>query len=220
MSPLRILLADDHALVRAGLRSIVASFPDVEIVGETGDGKEAVRLSEQLQPDVVLMDVSMPGLNGLEATRRITRQHSRPRVVMLSMHADKEYVHQALAAGAAGYLLKNADPAELEMALRAVGRGEAWLSPAISRTVTVALIRGEETTGGGAAQTQSLTPRQREVIQLIAEGHSTKGIARLLQLSVKTVETHRAQIMNRLGIHDVAGLVRYAIRTGIVRAET
>ena len=220
MSPLRILLADDHALVRAGLRSIVASFPDVEIVGETGDGKEAVRLSEQLQPDVVLMDVSMPGLNGLEATRRITRQHSRPRVVMLSMHADKEYVHQALAAGAAGYLLKNADPAELEMALRAVGRGEVWLSPAISRTVTVALIRGEETAGGGAAQTQSLTPRQREVIQLIAEGHSTKGIARLLQLSVKTVETHRAQIMNRLGIHDVAGLVRYAIRTGIVRAET
>ncbi len=153
MSPLRILLADDHALVRAGLRSIVASFPDVEIVGETGDGKEAVRLSEQLQPDVVLMDVSMPGLNGLEATRRITRRHSRPRVVMLSMHADKEYVHQALAAGAAGYLLKNADPAELEMALRAVGRGEVWLSPAISRTVTVALIRGEETTGGGAAQT-------------------------------------------------------------------
>jgi DNA-binding NarL/FixJ family response regulator len=216
LNGLRIVLVDDHRLVRAGLRALVESL-GVEVVAEAGDGVEALQLIGQFHPAVALMDISMPGLNGLEAARRVVKEHPSTRVVILSMHADSEYVHQALLAGAAGYLLKTAERAELEMALRSVARGEVWLSPAIGRTVIGQLSRAPHAFERSADSIEQLTPRQREVLQLVAEGHSTKKIAQRLQLSVKTVETHRAQIMNRLDIHTVAGLVLYALRVGVIR---
>jgi DNA-binding NarL/FixJ family response regulator len=212
MTSRRVLLVDDHGLVRAGLRCLLESMLDIEVVGEAGDGREALKLIEKLHPDVVLMDLSMPVLNGLEAIRRSAKLAPKPRVLVLSMHADKVYVRHALAAGAAGYVLKTADRGELAMAVATVARGESWLSPAIAKSVIEDLIAG--------TPDEDLTPRQREVLQLIAEGHSTKDIARRLHLSVKTIETHRAQIMQRLDIHDVAGLVRYAIRRLLVSGES
>jgi DNA-binding NarL/FixJ family response regulator len=206
----RILLADDHTLVRAGMRSLLESLPKVEIVGEVGDGLKALQLIGRLHPDVALMDVSLSGMNGLEAARRAFKRYPRTRVVMLANHADQEQVSEALVAGVAGYLLKSAEPAELAMALSAVGRGEVWISPGVSRAVVGTLARYK------LQRAETLTPRQREVLQLVAEGHSTKDIARRLRISAKTVDTHRAQIMERLDIHRVAGLVRYAIRAGIV----
>lgn len=219
MSELRILLAEDHNLVRAGLRSLLESFDDMKVVGEASNGNEALQQIEELQPDIVLMDVAMPDLNGIEATRRAARAHSRTRVVMLSMHGAHEYVRQALLAGAAGYVLKSAESGELETAVRAVARGEHWLSPAISRIAIAAFVNDGSAPGDAAHSTGRLTARQREVLQLIAEGHSTKDIGRLLHVSVKTVESHRAQLMERLDIHDVAGLVLYAVRTGIVHPD-
>jgi DNA-binding NarL/FixJ family response regulator len=214
---LRTLLADDHALMRAGLRSLLEEMAGVEVVAEAADGHEALRLIGELKPDVALFDISMPGLNGLEAAARAAREHPRTRVIILSMHVlsmhvDDEYVRRALAAGAAGYLLKSSDPSELEMALRAVGRGESWLAPEVSSRV-MAYARGDKS--GGSGPLELLTPRQREVLQLIAEGHSNKEIAHRLNLGVKTVETHRSELMERLDIHGTAGLVRYAIRVGI-----
>jgi DNA-binding NarL/FixJ family response regulator len=212
VSGLRVLLADDHALVRAGIRSLLESLPEVEIVDEATDGHEALRLLDERRPHLLLLDVSMPGLNGLEVADRAARKHPRTRVVMLSMHADREYVQRALASGAVGYILKSADRRELELAVRAVARGDTWLSPAVSKTVIAELNRREQ-------PAQLLTARQREVLQLIAEGHSTREIADRLGISVKTVESHRAQLMHRVGIRNVPGLVRYAIRAGIVRAD-
>lgn len=211
-----ILLADDHALVRAGLRKLLESLPDVEVVGEADDGQAVLDLAGQLHPDVVLMDIAMPRLNGLEAAARLSRATPHTRVLILSMHQNEDYVRQALRAGAAGYLLKDAAPAELALALKAVMRGDSWLSPAVSKGVVsdyVQRLRGEESPGN------TLTPRQREVLQLVAEGNSTKEIARRLDLSVKTVETHRTQLMKQLDLHDVAALVRYAIRTGLISSE-
>jgi DNA-binding NarL/FixJ family response regulator len=213
MSPLRILLADDHALVRAGLRALIAEM-GMEVVAETGDGQEAVRLIGETRPDVALVDISMPGLNGLEVAARAAKQNAATRVVILSMHVDDEFVRRALVAGASGYLLKNADRGEFELALRAVSRGETWLSPEISRRVAAAYAQGAQAPPDSASEV--LTPRQREVLQLIAEGLSSKEIACRLDLAAKTVETHRAELMQRLGIHGVAGLVRYAIRVGLV----
>jgi DNA-binding NarL/FixJ family response regulator len=215
MTRIRILLADDHALVRAGFRSLLETFEGTEVVGEASDGDEALRLIAVLRPDVVLIDISMPGLNGLEVTARATVAHPRVRIVMLSMHSDDEYIQRAFRAGASGYLLKNADRPELEMAVRAVARGEAWLSPAVSKKV----IAGYGARGTTAAGAEQLTPRQRQTLQLIAEGHSTKEIAHRLDLSVKTVESHRTQLMERLDLHNIASLVRYAIRLGIVRVD-
>ncbi len=209
---LRTLLADDHALMRAGLRSLLEAMPGVEVVGEAADGHEALRLIGELKPDVAFFDISMPGLNGLEAAARAAREHPQTRIIILSMHVDDEYVHRALMSGAAGYLLKNSDPSELEMALRAVGRGESWLAPEVSSRV-IAYARSDKS--GGSGPIELLTPRQREVLQLIAEGLSNKEIAHRLKLSVKTVETHRSELMERLDIHGTAGLVRYAIRVGI-----
>jgi DNA-binding NarL/FixJ family response regulator len=212
-----LLLADDHALVRAGIRALLESLDGVEVIGEASDGHDALRMIGEQRPDLALLDISMPGLNGLEVTARATREYPRTRVIVLSMHADDEYVYRALRAGATGYLLKNADRRELELAVRAVARGEAWLSPAVSKKVIAAFA------GGGKRSedpVEVLTPRQREILQLVAEGHSTKEIAQRLVLSVKTVESHRTQLMERLGIHDVSGLVRYAIRLGIVRVES
>jgi DNA-binding NarL/FixJ family response regulator len=209
---LRTLLADDHALMRAGLRSLLEAMPGVEVVGEAADGHEALRLIGELKPDVAFFDISMPGLNGLEAAARAAREHPQTRIIILSMHVDDEYVHRALMSGAAGYLLKNSDPSELEMALRAVGRGESWLAPEVSSRV-IAYARSDKS--GGSGPIELLTPRQREVLQLIAEGLSNKEIAHRLNLSVKTIETHRSELMERLDIHGTAGLVRYAIRVGI-----
>ena len=216
MTPLRVLLADDHALVRAGLRSLLNGMPGVEVVAEASDGAEALELATRERPDVVLMDIAMKGMSGLEATTRLRAELPQAKVIILSMHASEEYVLQALRAGAAAYLIKDAATAELELALKSVARGENYLSPAISRQV----VDGYVQRVGAAADADPLTPRQRDVLRRIAEGRSTKQIAFELNLSVKTVETHRAQIMERLSIRDVAGLVRYAMRTGLVPPES
>lgn len=215
-APIRVLLAEDHALVRAGIRSLLASVPDIEVVGEAGDGREALAILERTPADVAILDITMPGMNGLEAASRIAERWPATRVIILSMHSNEEYVARALRAGAAGYLLKDAGTSELEAAIRAVVGGQSYLSPAVSKRV----VAGGS--GGGAegpTALEALTPRQREVLQLIAEGHSTKGIAAVLELSVKTIETHRTQLMQRLGIHDVAGLVRYAMRMGLINPD-
>lgn len=215
MTAVRVLLADDHTLVRAGLKKLLESLPGIMVVGEAGDGLELISLVEKLQPHLVLMDIAMPGLNGLEATARLKKAWPDIRVLVLSMHQNEEYVRQALRNGAMAYLLKDAAPLELEMAIAAVLRGETYLSPAVSRWVVsdyVHRLRDDEQDDG------HLTPRQRQVLQLIAEGQSSKDIARRLGLSIKTVETHRSQLMKQLNIHDVAGLVRYAMRAGCITA--
>ncbi len=216
MAALRVLLVDDHKLVRAGMRSLLREIEGVEVVAEASDGAEALLLAERERPDVVLMDIAMKGMNGLEAAARLRERLPATKIVILSMHTSEEYVLLALRAGAAAYLIKDSATSELELALQSVMRGETYLSPAISRQVVEGYVQrvGE----GGAAD--PLTPRQREVLKRIAEGRSTKEIAYELNLSVKTVETHRAQIMERLGIRDVAGLVRYAMRAGLVPPET
>jgi DNA-binding NarL/FixJ family response regulator len=217
VKPTRVLLADDHTLVRAGLRKLLESMPDVTVVGEADDGLALLALAAQLQPDLVLMDIAMAGLNGLEATARLLKAQPGVRVLILSMHQNEEYVRQALRSGAVAYLLKDAAPAELEQAIKAVQRGESYLSPAVSRGVVsdyVQRLRGD------AEPAVTLTPRQREVLQLVAEGHSTKEIARRLDLSVKTVDTHRSQLMKQLDIHEVAGLVRYAVRSGLISSDS
>ncbi len=217
------MLADDHTLVRAGIRSLLEGLDHIEVVAETGDGREALRLAKVCEPDVVLMDIGMPVMNGLEATARITKDFPNVHVIILSMHASEEYVWQALRAGATGYLLKDADAAELEIAVRSAIQGRTYLSPAISKQVVTDYVRrvsGEvDPSQFGSNPFEILTSRQREILQLIAEGNSTKDIAQILRLSVKTIETHRAQLMERLDIHDVAGLVRYAIRTGLIKAD-
>lgn len=212
---IRVLLADDHALVRAGIRSLLEAMQDVEVVGEASSGEEALEIASREQPDVVLMDIAMKGMTGLDAASRMRDHHPGVRVIILSMHSGEEYVLQALRAGAMGYLLKDAATGELELALRTVIRGESWLSPAVSRQV----VEGYAQRVGADAGPDVLTARQREVLRLVAGGKSTKEIAFALNLSVKTVETHRAQIMERLGIRDVAGLVRYALRTGLIPPE-
>ena len=210
---IRVVLADDHALVRAGMRSLLGTMAGVEVVGKAASGEEALELAEREKPDVVLMDIAMRGMSGLDAAARMRERQAGVRVIILSMHAGEEYVLQALRAGAVGYLLKDAATGELELALRSVMRGESWFSPAVSRQVVEGYV---QRVGGEAAGGDTLTARQREVLQLVARGRSTKEIAYELKLSVKTVETHRAQIMERLNIRDVAGLVRYALRTGLV----
>jgi DNA-binding NarL/FixJ family response regulator len=189
---------------------------DVTIDGETGDGREALEMIERMSPDVAILDITMPGLSGLEVAARARRASPTTRVIILSMHAGEAYVAQALRAGVAGYLLKDSAAAELQLALRAVMRGETYLSSAISRHVVGGFLHGAR---GEADPLAGLTPRQREILQLIAEGKANKEIAADLNLSVKTVEAHRAQLMDRLGIHDVAGLVRLAIRAGLVTPD-
>ena len=213
MIPVRVLLADDHALVRAGIRALLEGLEGVTVVSEAGTGSEVLELARKHHPDVVLLDISMPGLGGLEASALLKQELPEVRVVMLSMHANEEYVLQALRAGASGYMLKDSATAELELALQAVMQGETYLSPRISKQMVEGYV---QRVGGERPKSDNLTPRQRQVLQLIAGGHSTKEIAYRLELSVKTVETHRAQLMDRLQIRDIAGLVKYAIRNGLV----
>ena len=216
MTATRVLLVDDHSLVRASLRSLLADFAGIEVVAEASDGREAVKLVAKHHPELVLMDISMAGLNGLDATRRIVKEYPNVRVIVLSMHTGEDYVLQALRTGASGYVLKQSTPRELQLAIECVARGQVFLSPAISKhVIDVYLSRAAEQMNS----LEQLTPRQREILQLIAEGHSSKQIAQLLNSSVKTIESHRASLMERLDIHDVAGLVRYAIRHGLVSPE-
>jgi DNA-binding NarL/FixJ family response regulator len=223
MNPLRLILVDDHNLVRAGLRSLLAELPHVTILAEADNGFEALRLVHELKPDVLVTDIAMPGLNGLELTERLKEECPQVRVLLLSMHASEEYVLRAMQLGAAGYLLKDAGTNELELALNAISHGEAYLSPAISRRVIdgyVKRVSKEPTNGNHTAENEkNITPRQREVLKLIAEGCTTKEIAQRLELSAKTVDAHRTQLMKQLDIHDIASLVRYAIRIGLVSAE-
>lgn len=208
----RVLLADDHLLVRAGIRALLGALPDVEVIGEAATGEEALVLAQELKPDVALLDISMQGMNGLEAARRIAEFASGVRVIMLSMHASEDYVARALRAGALGYLMKGSASQELERALASVMAGERYLDSHISGE---SLRRHMERTTAEGSQ-DILTARQREILQLIAESLGTKEIAFRLGVSAKTVETHRRELMQRLNIHDVPGLVRYAIRNGIV----
>jgi DNA-binding NarL/FixJ family response regulator len=217
---MRVLLADDHALVRAGIRSLLVALPDVESVIEAGDGQQALALLLEQRPEIALIDIGMPGLNGLELAARVSREAPATRLVIVSMHGTPAHVAQALRAGVSGYVLKDAAADELPVLLRAVMRGETYLSPAISKQVVEGYLgRAPAPAVGEGNGLAVLTSRQREILQLVAEGKSTKEIAQLLDLSIKTVETHRAQIMDRLGIHDLAGLVRYAVRTGLVSSD-
>ena len=216
-APLTLILADDHALVRAGIRTLLEKLEGVRIVAEAGDGHQTLELTQQHLPDVVIMDISMPGLNGLDTTTRMARDHPGTKVLILSMHTSEEYVLLALRAGATGYLLKDAATVELGVALGAVRRGETYLSPTISKEVLAR--HRKQSLDPKADNVKALTPRMREIVQLIAEGRSTKEIAFLLNLSVKTIETHRMHLMARLDLHDVAGVVRYALRTGLISAE-
>ena len=216
MNATRVLLADDHALVRAGIRSLLEKMPGVEVVAEASTGREALEMVKAKLPNLVLMDIAMAELGGLEALPRITKDFPGVKVIILSAHANEEYVIRALRSGAAGYMLKDAATAELELAIRSVTEDKTYLSPSISRTVIDSYL---ERVGGQLSPLEQLTPRQREILQLIAEGKNTKEIASDLDISVKTVESHRLQLMERLNIHDIPGLVRYAIRSGLVSAE-
>jgi len=216
LNPIRVLIADDHQLVAAGLRLMVEKIPGVVVVGEVFNGREAVAAAISVRPNVVLMDISMRDLNGIDATEHIVAGAPGVRVLILSSHESEDFVHRSVRAGAAGYLVKGAATQELATALNAVVRGEMYFSPSVVRHLTVGLGGGGQARGPGL---EALTPRQREILQLIAEGHSTKEIAHLLGLSVKTVETHRAVVMERLDIRDVPGLVVFAIRHGLIEID-
>jgi len=207
---IRILLADDHALVRHGFRMILAAQPDMEIAGEAGNGREAVELAASLRPDVVVMDVTMPELNGIEATRRLTADNPHIRVVALSMHKDSVYVREILRAGARGYLLKDSVADDLVAAVRAVAGGEGYLSPAISNAVL------DDYRKHVTNAIDLLSSREREVLQMLAEGKTNKEIAVTLNLSVYTVDAHRGRIMEKLNVHSINELVRFAVRNGLV----
>jgi DNA-binding NarL/FixJ family response regulator len=216
VSAIRVVLADDHALVRAGIRALLEKLPGMEVVGEADNGREALELIKTCAPNLVLLDISMAELGGLEALPRIVRDFPAVKVLILSGHTNEEYVLRALRCGAAGYMLKEAAAEELELAIKAVTQGKSYLSPSVSRTVVESYL---QRAAGEEGPIDQLTARQREVLQLIAEGKNTKEIAGTLDISVKTVEAHRLQLMARLNIHDVPGLVRYAVRSGLVSAE-
>jgi len=214
---IRIILADDHKIVRQGLRTLLAAEPDMEVVAEADNGRTVLRLAQELKPQVVIMDISMPDLNGIEATRQMLAESPGVKVIALSMHSDSLFVLNMLKAGASGYLLKDCALEELIKAIRTVVRQKTYLSPGISDIVIKDFVSGWATTGSSAFSI--LSTREREVLQLMAEGKSTNQIAENLYVSVKTVEAHRKQLMNKLGIHSVAELTKYAIRQGLTSLE-
>lgn len=217
MSNIRVLLADDHALVLAGIRALVEELGGTQIVAEANNGREAVALAKQHKPDLVIMDISMQELNGIEATAQIMAEVPATKVLILSMHTTEDFVRRAIKAGAAGYLVKDSAPLDLKMAIAAVLRGEIYLSPRVSRHVVSGFLHGKP--HQNESSMDALTARQREILQMIAEGKSTKQIAFQLNVSIKTVETHRAALMERLEIYDVAGLVLYAVRHGVISVD-
>ena len=214
---LRLLLADDHGMFREGLRALIEKQTDLEVVGEAANGREAVRLARDLKPTVVVMDVSMPDLGGVEATRRILKRSPKVKVIALSMHSDRRFVVEMLRAGAQGYLLKDCAYDELVRAIRTVAGGRVYLSPRIAGVVLEDCVR--RAAPEAAAPAPALTAREREVLQLLAEGHGTKQIARRLHVSTKTIDTHRHNIMSKLDIHSVAELTKYAVREGLTTLE-
>jgi two-component system response regulator NreC len=220
MSAMRVLLADDHTIVRQGLRALLDAEPALEVVGEVGDGREAVQAAQQKRPDVVVMDLAMPGLNGIEGTRRITARPDCPRVIILSMYADVEHIVHALQAGASGYVRKQDADTELVAALLSGSPSNPFLTPSVDRKLVEEHLRRARAAAGAQGKSYApLTPREREVLQLVAEGKANKQIARRLSIAVRTVEAHRASIMRKLNLDDQASLVRYAVRTGIVGLE-
>jgi two-component system response regulator NreC len=216
MPRVRILLADDHTVVRQGLRKVLEERPDWEVVAEAGDGREAVRLAEQHKPDVAIVDVAMPLLNGIETTRQILRRSPGTRVLVLTMHADEAYVTQMLQAGAAGYLLKDSADVDLLQAVAEVAKGKSFFSPAIARVMLDDYVR-QLAEKGVTDRYESLSEREREIFQLIAEAKTNKEIASILNVSPSTVETHRAHIMEKLDLHSAAEIVLYAVRKGVIR---
>jgi len=217
VATVRILLADDHTVVRQGLRKVLEERPDWKVVAEAGDGREAVRQAEQLKPDVAVLDVAMPLLNGVEATRQIVKHVPGVRVLVLSMHADEAYVTQILQAGASGYLLKDSADVDLIQAVTAVSEGKSFFSPAIARLMLDDYVKQRSGETGAIDRYTTLSDREREVFELIAEGKTNKDIAALLFISPSTVETHRARIMEKLDVHSAAEIVLYAVRRGVIR---
>ena len=217
MQKITVLLADDHTVVRQGLRALLEAEEDMSVVGEAENGRQAVQMIKRLQPDVVVMDIAMPTLNGLEATRQVSRDNPKCKVLVLSSYSDDEYVQQLTDAGAAGYLVKQTAAQDLVAAIREANRGNAFFSPAISKRL-LEQYRASIGQPPGQKKSPKLTPRELEVLQLIAEGYANKQIAGELFISIKTVEKHRQQLMNKLDIHDVAGLTRYAIAKGVIES--
>lgn len=215
MSSIRILLADDHTVVRDGLRALLEKQPDMTVVGEADDGRESVRLAEEQLPDVVVMDIAMPNMNGIEATRRILAANPRTNVVMLSMHQDESYVLRSLKAGAKGYLLKDSLRSDVIEAIRTVSQGRSFLTRKVSRLLQEDYIRQMERRGVEDSY-DLLTDREREILQLVAEGKTNKDVAGLLNISLTTVETHRTHILQKLGLHSIPELILYAVRKGII----
>jgi DNA-binding NarL/FixJ family response regulator len=218
MKKIRVLLADDHTILRQGIRVMMEAEPDISVVGEASDGRQAVQLTIKLRPDVAVIDLAMPLLNGLEATRQITKQNPSAKVLMLSSYGDNEYVHQVTKAGAAGYLLKHTVVDDLINAIREVAKGNAYFSPSVCRGLVENYRDTAKDGGRGTKRRDALTIREAEVLQLIAEGQPNKRIAAELGISIKTVEKHRQQVMYKLNIHDIAGLTRYAISRGVIES--
>ena len=219
-APIRVVLAEDHTIVREGLRALLDVRDDIVVIAEVSDGRAAVDAVAEHKPDVVVMDLGMPELNGVDATRQIRKEHPQTQVLILSMHAGEEYVRPAIRAGASGYLLKGSGLSDLVAAIQAVANGDAFFSPAIAKIVLFESRRTDRTGSKEPTPGDALTNREREILQLVAEGKSSPEIAKQLQLSVKTVEGHRGRIMAKLDVHHVAGLVRHAIRIGLVSADS
>jgi two-component system response regulator NreC len=217
MSKIKVLLVDDHTIVRQGIKALLDTQEGIEVVGEAEDGREAIEKAKQMAPNVIVIDITMPNLNGIEATRQIKKINPEIKVLVLTVHDNEEYIHRILQAGASGYLLKESAVSDLVSAINAVEKGDIFLSPSISKVVVKDYIRHAETESGDFDSLNVLTNREREVLQLIAEGHTNKDIARILKLSIKTIDVHRSHIMDKLNIRDITGLVKYSIRKGLIK---